>query len=64
MVLCINTTGEEDLFLDALMADGVPPNRLPEVGEEGRISRLLFALIENVKGLWRGRRGRRGGGDI
>ena len=31
LVLCLNATGEEDLFLDALMADGVPPNRLPEV---------------------------------
>lgn len=55
LVLCINTTGEEDLFLDALMADGVPPNRLPEVGGEGGISRngVQFASIENVGRLWR-----------
>lgn len=32
LVLCLNAKGEEELFLDALMADGVPPNRLPEVG--------------------------------
>ncbi|CAN0023392.1 unnamed protein product, partial [Ectocarpus fasciculatus] len=31
LVLCLNAKGEEELFLDALMADGVPPNRLPEV---------------------------------
>ncbi|CAM9436108.1 unnamed protein product, partial [Discosporangium mesarthrocarpum] len=31
LVLCLNAGGEEDLFLDALMSDGVPPNRLPEV---------------------------------
>lgn len=31
LVLCLNTKGEEELLLDALMADGVPPNRLPEV---------------------------------
>lgn len=31
LVLCLNAKGEEDLLLDALMADGVPPNRLPEV---------------------------------
>lgn len=31
LVLCINTNGEDDLFLDALMADGVPPVRMPEV---------------------------------
>ncbi|CAM9975100.1 unnamed protein product, partial [Laminaria digitata] len=31
LVLCLNTKGEENLFMDALMADGVPPDRLPEV---------------------------------
>ena len=30
LVLCLNTKGEEGLFLDALMADGVPPDRLPK----------------------------------
>lgn len=29
-MLCLNTKGEEELFLDALMVDGVPSDRLPE----------------------------------
>lgn len=42
LVLCLNVKGEEELFLDALMADGVPPNRLPEVGVR---TLLLFLMM-------------------
>lgn len=35
LVLCLNTNGEETLFMDALMADGVPPDRLPEARKIG-----------------------------
>lgn len=35
LVLCLNTKGEETLFMDALLADGVPPDRLPEARKIG-----------------------------